>query len=255
MRLKYSPTSSSVRGSPRSRPKRSARIWRSRSSSGASSFSISVGQQRGGRDLERRLGRTVLDDVAELGVAVFAEWLAQRERLGREAQGLGDLVLGHLDLGRSSASVAGRPSLSSRRERGLLQPGQRVARVHREPDGAAGVGDAAGDRLTDPPRGVGGELEALAPVELLDGVHQAEVALLDEVEQRQSGRLVLLGDRHDEAQVRLHERALGVVADADALAAVRASWWRSDPCHRRRARSRPLCRPRSAGRGGPRRLW
>ena len=71
-----------------------------------------------------------------------------------------------------------------------------------------GVGDAAGDRLADPPRGVRRELEALAPVELLDRVHEAEVALLDQVEQRQARRLVLLGDRHDEAQVRLHERAL-----------------------------------------------
>ena len=42
-------------------------------------------------------------------------------------------------------------------------------------------------------------------------MHQAEVALLDQVEERQARGLVLLGDRHDEAQVRLHERALGVV--------------------------------------------
>ena len=35
-----------------------------------------LGQQRGGGDLERRLGRTVLDDVTELGVAVLAQRLA-----------------------------------------------------------------------------------------------------------------------------------------------------------------------------------
>ena len=98
---------------------------------------------------------------------------------------------------------------------GLLEAGEGVAGVHRQADGAAGVGDAAGDGLADPPRGVGGELEALAPVELLDGVHEAEVALLDEVEQRQARRLVLLGDRHHETQVRLHEGALGVLALAD----------------------------------------
>src|SRR5262249_31529700 len=94
----------------------------------------------------------------------------------------------------------------------LLQPGERVACVHRETDRATRVRDATGDRLTDPPRRVRRELEALAPVELLDGVHQAEVALLDEVEQRQAGRLVLLRDRHDQTEVRLHERALGVFA-------------------------------------------
>src|SRR5262245_40031487 len=41
-------------------------------------------------------------------------------------------------------------------------------------------------------------------------VHQAEVALLDQVEERQPGSLVLLRDRHDQSEVRLYERALGV---------------------------------------------
>src|SRR5205085_7875418 len=96
--------------------------------------------------------------------------------------------------------------------------GERVARVHRQADGAARVGDAAGDGLADPPRGVGGELEALAPVELLDRVHQAQVALLDEIEEGQPRRLVLLRDRADEAQVGLEERALRVLALDGALA-------------------------------------
>ena len=95
--------------------------------------------------------------------------------------------------------------------------------MHREADGAAGVGDAAGDRLADPPGGVGRELETLAPVELLDGVHEAEVALLDEVEQRQTRGLVLLRDRHHEAQVRLDELTLGFFALTSGTAAARAS--------------------------------
>ena len=118
----------------------------------------------------------------------------------------------------SSASVAGRPSLSSRRDRAFCSRASVSPACTGQPDRAAGVGDAAGDRLADPPRGVRGELEALAPVELLDRVHQAEVALLDEVEERQARGLVLLGDRDDEAQVRLHERALGVVALAGGAA-------------------------------------
>ena len=51
---------------------------------------------RGG-NLERRLGRTVLDDVAELCVAVFAQRLAERQGFGSKSQSLGDLVFGHLD--------------------------------------------------------------------------------------------------------------------------------------------------------------
>src|SRR5262249_6013312 len=64
----------------------------------------------------------------------------------------------------------------------------------------------------DRPRGVRRELEGLAPVELLDRVHQAEVPFLDEVEEGQARRLCRLRERADEPQVGLHERALGVVA-------------------------------------------
>ena len=167
-----------------------------------------LGQERGGGHLEGRLGGAVLDDVAELGVAVFPQRLGERQRLGGEAQRLGDLVLRHLDLGRELGERGRAAQLQLEAGPGLLEAGQGVAGVDRQADRAAGVGDATGDRLADPPRGVGGELEALAPVELLDGVHQAEVALLDQVQERQARGLVLLGDRHDEAQVGLHEGAL-----------------------------------------------
>ncbi len=142
-------------------------------------------QQRGGRDLERRLGRAVLDDVAQLGVTVLAQWLRQRERLGREAQRFGDLVLGHLDLDRELGQRRRPSELQLEARPRLLETGERVAGMHGQPDRATRVGDAARDRLADPPRGVRRELEALAPVELLDRVHEAEVAFLDQVQQRQ----------------------------------------------------------------------
>ena len=98
---------------------------------------------------------------------------------------------------------------------GLGDPGEQVAGVHRQAHRAAGVGDTPGDGLADPPGGVGRELEALAPVELLDRVHQAEVALLDQVEQGQFGRLVLLGDGNDQTEVGLDEGLGRVVAASD----------------------------------------
>ena len=85
----------------------------------------------------------------------------------------------------------------------------RLDHVDGDADGAGLVGDGPGDGLADPPRGVGRELEALGVVELLDRPHEAEVALLDEVEEEQAPAHVALGDRHDEAQVGLDELALG----------------------------------------------
>ena len=212
VRLKCSPTSSSVRGSPRSRPKRSLRICALALVERREQAADLLGEERDGRGLERGLGRLVLDHVAELGVAVLAERLGQREGVGGEAHRLGDLGLGHLEVGGELGQRGRAAELGLEPAPRLLEAGQRVAGVHGEADRAARVGDAAGDGLADPPRGVRGELEALAPVELLDGVDEAEVALLDEVEQRQARGLVLLGDRHDEAEVRLHEQQLGLLA-------------------------------------------
>ena len=60
----------------------------------------------------------------------------------------------------------------------------RLDHVHRDADGAGLVGDGPGDGLADPPGGVGGELEALGVVELLHRPDQAQVALLDQVEEQ-----------------------------------------------------------------------
>src|SRR5260370_31909638 len=59
----------------------------------------------------------------------------------------------------------------------------------RQPDRVGGPGDAALDALADPPRGVRRELEAFAPLELGDGADQSEVAVLDQIVQRDTRRL------------------------------------------------------------------
>ena len=73
--------------------------------------------------------------------------------------------------------------------------------VHRQADRARTIRDRTRDALADPPRCVRGELEAAAPVEELDGTHQADVALLDQVQQGQTLTLVLAGHRHDQPEV------------------------------------------------------
>jgi hypothetical protein len=93
--------------------------------------------------------------------------------------------------------------------------------VHRQPDHAALVHHRALHRLPDPPGGVGGEAEAALRLELVDGVHQAEVALLDQVRQRHAAPQVALGDAHHQPQVVLdHRLARGEVAGARARGGV-----------------------------------
>src|SRR2546425_1995024 len=55
--------------------------------------------------------------------------------------------------------------------------------VHRDADGAGLIGDGKVDGLSDPPRGVGGEFVAGAPLELVNPPHQADIAFLDQVDE------------------------------------------------------------------------
>jgi len=59
------------------------------------------------------------------------------------------------------------------------------------------------NRLPDPPGGVGRELVAAPVLELVDRLHQADVAFLDEVEELQAAVGIFFGDRDDEAIVTL----------------------------------------------------
>ena len=89
--------------------------------------------------------------------------------------------------------------------------------VHRDADGAGLIGDGAGDGLANPPGCVGGELVAAAVFEFVDGFHQADVALLNQVEELQAAVGVLFGDGDDEAEVGFDQLALGLVGVHVAL--------------------------------------
>ena len=72
------------------------------------------------------------------------------------------------------------------------------------------IGDRATDGLLDPPGCVRGQFEALGVVEFLDSAHQADVALLDQVEQWHArGCAVGTRNRHHEPKVALDELLLG----------------------------------------------
>ena len=81
--------------------------------------------------------------------------------------------------------------------------------MHRQADGAPVVGDRSADGLADPPGRVGREAEAAAELEAIHGLHQSNVAFLDQIQKRQAAIQILLGDRDDETQVGLDQHLLG----------------------------------------------
>ena len=84
--------------------------------------------------------------------------------------------------------------------------------VDGDADGPGLVGDGPGDGLADPPGGVGGELVALGVVELLHGLDEAQVALLDEVQEEHAPTHIALGDGDHQTEVGLRQLLLGALA-------------------------------------------
>src|SRR4051794_12572912 len=176
-----------------------------------------LGEQLSGA-LEGGLGSLICDELTELRLLLVANRLLQRDRrlrraldrvdlLGLDTGDLGDLLRGGL-----AAQLGDQLSLRATDLVELLDD------VDRDADGPRLVGERASNRLADPPGRVGRELEALAVVELLGRADQAERALLDQVEEGQALVAVVLGDRDDQAEVRLDHLLLGVeVAALDAL--------------------------------------
>ena len=230
VRWKWTPTSSSVRGRPRSRPKRSIRISRSRRSSTTSILATSVDRRAAAAASNGDTALVILDKVAQIGVPVAAKRLGQRHGPADVAEDLRDFRFLHPQVDCQLGDGGTAPELAFEAAAGLAHPVQEVAGVDREAHRAPAVGDAPADGLADPPGGVGRELESLPPVELLDRVDQPEVALLDQVEQREFGGLIFPGDRHHQAKVGRYEcvRRQLTVANQPAQLAPAAG---RDPAH------------------------
>src|SRR6266446_6033857 len=162
------------------------------------------------RGVDRQDRVLVLDEIAEVGIFLVADRGFQRQGLlhyfqnpvhplERHAEFLGKL------LGRGLA--ADLVEHLARRAHDLVDG---LDHVHGDADGAHLIGDRTADRLADPPRGIGRELVAAAVLELVDRLHQADIAFLDQVEELQAAVGVFLGDGDDEAQIRLHHLLLGL---------------------------------------------
>ena len=212
------PTSSSVWSVFMPMPKR---MRSTRSSRGVSEASTRVVVSRRLAWIAASIGQDrvlVLDEVAEvaesssspIGVSSEIGSLAIFITLRTFSSGMRELF-GQLFRRRLAADLV------QHLARGAHDLVDRLDHVHRNADGARLVGDRAGDRLPDPPGRIGRELVAAAVLELVDRLHQADVAFLDEIEELQAAVGVFLGDRDHEAQVGLDHFLLGDARLALAL--------------------------------------
>ena len=196
------------------------RMRSTRSSRGVSDDSTRVVVSRRFDWIAASIGRT-----AVLSSMKSPRWLSSSSPIGRLQADrlLGDLQhLAHLleRHGQLLGQFLGRrlaADLVQHLARGADDLVDRLDHVHRDADGARLVGDRTGDRLPDPPGGVGGELIAAAVLELVHRLHQADVAFLDQIKELQAAVGVFLGDRDHQAQVGLDHLLLGLARLALAL--------------------------------------
>ena len=73
--------------------------------------------------------------------------------------------------------------------------------MDRNPDGPGLVGNGPADGLTNPPGGIGGEFITLGIIELLHGLNQAHIALLNQIQQLHAPAHVPLGNGHHQPQI------------------------------------------------------
>src|SRR5918997_5712223 len=142
-------------------------------------------------------GALVGDELPHLGaVGLRTCGLVEAGGVPQRALQVAHLIYGPLQLLRDL--LVGRLPLELHRElvKGPGHLADLVAPMNRHPYGAALVGDGPLHGLPYPPRRVRREPPPALRVELLDGLHQADVALLDQVLERQPLPAVLLGYAH-----------------------------------------------------------
>src|ERR1700678_2838168 len=159
----------------------------------------------------RRDYGAVFDEVAQMRIFLFADWRFERDGLLRDLQNFPHFrqrnvhALGDFFRRRLASQFLHQLTRSS------YQLVDRFDHVYRDANRTRLIGNGAGNRLPNPPRGIRGKFIATAVFELVHGFHQADVAFLNQVEELQSAVGVFLGDGNHQAEIGLDQLTLGLL--------------------------------------------
>jgi len=82
--------------------------------------------------------------------------------------------------------------------------------MNRNPDRTGLIGDGAHHALSDPPRRIGAELVPALIFEFVNGLHQADIPFLDEIQKLKTSPHVMLGHTCHQSQIGLNQPGLSV---------------------------------------------
>src|SRR5262249_54748062 len=135
------------------------------------------------RGVDRQDRVLVLDEIAEVGVLLVADGSLHGERLPGKLETFPHLLQRHAELLGELLRRRLAADLAEQLSRCADDLVEDLRHMHGNANGARLVADRAGDRLPDPPGGIGRELVAAPVLELIDRLHQADIAFLDQVEE------------------------------------------------------------------------
>src|SRR5436853_1552894 len=136
----------------------------------------------------------IFDEVAQVRVFFLADRRFQRDRLLSNLQDLPNL--GYRDV-HSLSDLFGRrlaSKLLNKRARRSYELVDRIDHMDGYSNCASLIGDSARDCLPYPPRSISRELIPAPPFELINSLHQADVAFLNEVQKLQAAVGIFLRD-------------------------------------------------------------
>src|SRR5215213_2282138 len=162
-----------------------------------------------------RVGRVhyglVFDEVAEMRILFLPDGSFQGDGLLCDLQNFTDLRDGDVHLPRDLFRARLAAEFLDQRAGGPDEFIDRLDHVNGDANSARLIRNRARYGLAYPPGRVGGKFISPPPLELIDGLHQADVALLDQVQELQAAVGVFLGDRYHEAKVRFDQFLLRYV--------------------------------------------
>ncbi len=160
------------------------------------------------RSVRGRHDLLVFNEIAKMVVPLLSDGRLQRDRFFHYLQDLQDLfqrilhlVCDFLGIGFPSQRMGEIPGC-------FVELVDRLKHVHWEPDGPRLIGDGPGDRLPDPPGGIGGKFIAPLVLEFIDRLHQPDIPLLDQIQELEAPVRIFPRDAGDKTQIRLHQLSL-----------------------------------------------
>src|SRR6266567_8932787 len=158
--------------------------------------------------IRRRQGRVILDEIAEMTIIFLADRRLQAHRFLADLDDLPHFLSSNIHL---LSNLFGRwfaPKILQQAAADANQAVDRLHHVHGDTNRASLIRARATTGLADPPGSVRAELVALGIVKLLYRSDQADIALLDQIQQAHATADVLFRHTDDETQIRFRQATL-----------------------------------------------